>query len=145
MEQAFIEEAEKYPGLGPGYFAARKSAAKFVDGFDADQFEPIVKKASEDFYQKLLDDVQSYLASNVEDNLQGEIWRGVDDGVKALLTGEKWALTRYALTDRHDGAKLREAICKHIPAELMSARLVDLEAENAQLSKDLAWERQHRR
>lgn len=143
MEQEYLDQAAKHPELGPHYFAARDAMEKFMKDFDADQFEPIVKKASEDFYGKLLEDVQNYLLSNAESNLQGEIWRGIDASVNALMTGEQWALNRYCLMAKYgDGQKIRAAVAKEIPEELQIGRLADLEAEVEQLRKDLAWYRQ---
>lgn len=144
MDQTFIDEAKGYETLGPQYFAAQEAAKRFVEGVNPDIFEPIIKKAAGDLYAQFLDEVQNHLTSNVEDNVQGEIWRGVDDAVQGLITGKEWALERYALTGRYEGAALRAAICKHIPQELMSQRLIELEAENEKLLKDLKWEREHR-
>lgn len=135
MEQAFLDEGAENPVLGPHYFAARAAVGKFLDGFNADAFEPIVKKAADDFYEKLLGAVQNYMMFDAQDNLQSEIWRGVDDSVKALLSGEDWALVRYALTDRYDGAKIRAAIAKLIPEELQMMRIAELEAENKRLQE----------
>ncbi len=141
MEQQFLDEGAKNPFLGPHYFAARDAVEKFMAKFEAEQFEPIVKKAADDLYGKLLESVENHLMFDVESNLQGEIWRGVDNSVKALLSGEDWALVRYALTDRHDGKKIREAIAKHIPEELQMMRVSELEAENKRLREDLERER----
>lgn len=147
-EQAFeigdFAEAEGYPVLGPAYFSARRKAAAMVEHLAAEDFEPIIKKAADDFYAKLLDDAQTYLLSNAEDNVQGEIWRAVDQCVQDLLTGKDWALSRYALGDRYDTKAVRAAVAMLIPAELQDARLVEAEAEITKLKADLQFERDRR-
>ena len=88
-----------------------------------------------------MDDLQSSLLYDTEMNLQGEMWRMVDNCVQALLTGDSWALKRYALTDRHDGEKIREAVARHIPTELQDTRVADLEKEVMRLRNDLKFYR----
>lgn len=136
FSQEFIDEGAKRPVLGPAYFDARAVAKRIMEGFQADQFEPVLKSLVDEAYSKLLDAVQSHLMSDAEINIQGEIWRMVDASVKALLTGERWALERHALGDRYDHDKLREAVAKHVPVELQDKRIADLEAEVKRLADD---------
>lgn len=140
MEQAHLDEGARHPTLGPHYFAARDAVEKFMAKFEADHFEPLLKKFSEKFYEKLLEDVQTYLMSNAESNLQGELWRGIDESIKYLLSGEPWAIERYALA-KYNGEAVRAAIAKHIPTELQNARIADLETENKRLREQLEWAR----
>lgn len=81
------------------------------------------------------------LWSDAEMNLQGKSWRMVDEIVRGILSGEKWLIERYALGDRYDCDKIREAVARHIPREIMQARIADLEAENERLRKDLGFAR----
>lgn len=133
MEQRHIDEGEKHPTLGPHYFAAREAAKTFMARFEAEQFEPLVKSFADKFYQEMHDRLESYLLSDAEQNLQGEIWCGVDNAVNALVTGERWALERYTLGKYGDGEKARAAVARHIPKEVQDARIADLEAENKRL------------
>lgn len=138
---ADLSEAEKYDGLGPAYFASRRVMEAVVEGLDAEHMTPVVKKASDELYDRLLETVQDHLWSNAEYNLQGKMYRMVDDCVKALLTGEGWALKRYALAGRYDCEKVREAVAAHIPRELQDARIADLEEDVKRLTSDLRFYR----
>lgn len=134
--QEFLDEGAKTPILGPAYFDAGAVAARMIEKLGAELFEPLLKDFSKQFYSKLLDDTQVFLLNDVEVNIQGEIWRAVDATVRALLSGEKWAVERYALGDRYEAATIREAIAKHIPAELQDKRVADLVAERDRLIAD---------
>jgi hypothetical protein len=141
MEQQYLDKAAEHPTLGPHYFAARDAAEKFMADFEAENFSPLLKKAAETFMETMQESLENWLLSNVESNLQGTIWRQIDESVKALLSGERWALERYALGERYDCEKIRVAVAKHIPSELQDKRIADLEAENKRLREDLAWHR----
>ena len=71
MDQAHLDKGAEHPALGPHYFAARDAVEKFMTKFEAEHFEPIVKKAANDLYGMLLDTVQSHLMFDAESNLQG--------------------------------------------------------------------------
>ena len=141
MDQIFLDEGAKHPVLGPHYFAARQVAEEFMASFEPKHFEPMVRKAADAFMEQAQEALEAWLLSNVESNLRGTIWRQIDDSVKALLSGERWALERYALGSRYECDKIREAVAKHIPEELQDARVKDLEEEVARLRKDLEWAR----
>lgn len=141
MDQAFLDQAAKHPVLGPHYFAARETAEEFMAGFEPKHFEPMVRKAADAFMEQAQEALEVWFLSNVESNLQGTIWRQIDDSVRALMGGERWALERYALGSRYECDKIREAVAKHIPQELQDARIKDLEEEIARLRKDLEWHR----
>jgi hypothetical protein len=136
MDQKFLDQAEGYETLGPHYFAAREAAEKFMEHYEPKNFEPMIKKAANTFMEEMQTALEDWFLSNVESNLQGTIWRQIDDSVKALLGGEQWALKRYALGERYDCDKIRAAVAQHIPAELQDASLKDLEAENKRLKED---------
>jgi hypothetical protein len=135
-----IEEAAKYDTLGPAYFEARVIVEKQMATFEAEQFKPLLEKFTAAFREKLWEDVQDHLLGDTEMNLQGEMYRMVDACMYAILGGERWAIERYAL-HTYDARKAREAIAKHIPAELQDARIAELEAENKRLREDLDWYR----
>lgn len=137
-------EADGYPTLGPAYFAARRTAEKFMAPFEAEHFKPLVEKFAADFQDKLWSDLEASLLSDVESNLQGSMWRMVDQTVQALLGGNKWALERYALGDKYDCGEIRAVVAKHIPVELQDKRIAELEAKVAELTADLARERGYR-
>lgn len=134
-------QARDYEGLGPAYFAARRTCEGAMAAFKAEHVEPLIKEASDAFYERLMTSVQDYLWSNAEMNLQGEMYRMVDQTVKALLGGADWALQRYALGERYDCAGVRAAVAKHVPKELQDARIADLEEELKRLRSDLEWHR----
>lgn len=66
------------------------------------------------------------------------MWHQIDESVKALLSGEGWALRRYMLADRYDNVKIRAAVAAVVPVELQNARVADLEKELAEVKADNA-------
>jgi hypothetical protein len=137
MEQKYLDQAQGYDVLGPNYFAARDVAEKFMEKFEADHFKPLLKKAGDELYSQMQESLENYLLSDVESNIQGTIWRQIDDSVEALLSGQKWALEKYLLGTRYDHGKIREAVAKLVPAELQDARVKDLEEENKRLREQI--------
>lgn len=131
--------ADRYEVLGPHYFAARRVAEQFISKFTSEQFQPLIDEFAKQFSDKLQGDLDDYLLSNSEMNIHGSLWRMVDDVVKALLGGNRWAFERYALGSRYDCEHIRKAIAAHIPREIQDARIADLEAECARLKEDNAW------
>jgi len=129
--------------LGPHYFISREFAERIMSGDHEYGLAEIIDKAVKDFRDKLTDAVQSSVMSDVECNVQGEIWREVDAIVTAILGGEQWALQRHVLGDRWDCEKIRKTIARMIPDELYSARIKEMEARIEQLEKDVRWYRDH--
>lgn len=134
-----VAEASRYDNLGPAYFASRAFVERYMEGAESASFEPIVRKAADDFYGTLLESVEAHLLSNTECNLQGAVWRQVDEIVLGILSGKKWVMERYALGSRYDCEDLRAAVAKHIPAELQDKRVGDLKEKVERLEKDLAF------
>lgn len=134
-----IEEASKYQTLGPAYFEARKVAERVLANFEAEHFKPLVDSVVKEINDKIWESVQDCLLCDTEMNIQGEIWRTVDECVAALLGGKKWAFDKYVLGERYDCDEIRAVVAKHIPAELQDARIKDLEAENASLKERIEW------
>lgn len=136
----FIAKAEGYENLGPNYFAGQAIAEKFMAQFKTEHFTPLIETARDEFYSKLLESLEYYLLSNAESNIQGEIWRRIDRSVLALMSGEAWAIERYAM-QKYDGEAVRAAVAKHVPKEIQDARIADLEKEVERLKTDLKYAR----
>lgn len=134
-EAAFTDDelafGVEYPTLGPAYHAARDVAEKFMAPFEAEHFKPLIDKFAGDLRAQLWSDLENYLLSDVESNLQGSLWRMVDGTINALLTGETWALNRYAMAQARygDAEKVRAAVAKHLGDELAAGRIADLESQ----------------
>ena len=142
---ADIARGSSHPALGPEYFAAKSFMDRFAAGWQEEHLKPlaesITKEVTDRIRDKLWDDMRDYLISDTEINAQGAIYSMVNDTVKALLSGEKWALERYPLAKRFEAEKIRAAIAKHIPDEIAKARIADLEAKIEGLEKSLEWAR----
>ena len=122
-----IKDGEKYDNLGPAYMAARASAERIMAAFEDEHFKPLIDKFAKDFQDRLWSDVVSYLLSDTENNLQGEMWRHADNMVEYVLSGEEWAMKRFVLGERYDCEKIRAKIASYVPIELQDARIADLE------------------
>ena len=140
-----IEFAYASPTLGPEYSAARSFMDRFMAGWEDEHLKPladsIAKEVTERIREKVWDDFRDYLLMDTEYNAAGAIRQMVNDTVKALLSGEKWAMQRYPLAARYDAEKVRETIARHIPDELAAARIADLEAELKRAREALEWAR----
>lgn len=140
-----IEFGENTPVLGPEYSAARRFMEGFAESFREEHMQPftdeIVKTVTEKIREKVWEDFNEYLLTDTEYNAQGAIYRMVNDTVKALLSGEKWAMDRYPLAARYDAEKVRAAIAGHIPDGIAKARIADLEKQVADLNERLDWAR----
>lgn len=133
----YLETGAEAPVLGPVYFSARDFAERLLANFNEAGFKPLLEKAAAEFREKLWDDVQDHLRSDSECNVQGFIWHEVDNIVKALLSGERWAMERYVLGPRYDCEKVRAAVAAHLGPELLAARVKDLEAEVKRMEERL--------
>ena len=61
FDQKSLEEAAKHPPLGPAYFEARAIVERQMAKFEAEQFEPLIKKFTDAFREKLWDDVRDHM------------------------------------------------------------------------------------
>lgn len=138
-----LEEAAKFDTLGPAYFEARAIVDRHMEKFESEHFKPLIEAFTKQFQDALWDSVRDHLLSDTEMNLQGSMYRMVDDCVAALLGGQEWALKRYAL-GKYNQDELRAAVAKHIPRELQDARIADLEEKNERMRKDLEFYRRYR-
>lgn len=138
-----LAQAADYPILGPAYFSARAAAERCMEAFEAEHFKPLIEKFADELRGRLWSDVETFLLSDVECNLQGSVWQMVDATTRALLTGEKWALERYVVDDQRIGeaSKVRAAIVEHCGDQLRDQRIADLEKQVADLKQSLEWAR----
>lgn len=135
-------KSEGYDTLGPHYFTARRVCEEAMSGFTPEMMKPLIEEASKSFQDKLWEHIEDSLWCDTEMNLQGKMWHMIDDVVKAILGGNEWAIKRYALGERYDCQSIRETLAKHIPEELQSARITDLEAEVKRLQESLEFHRE---
>lgn len=140
-----IEFGENHPILGPEYSAARSFMDRFAESFRDEHLQPmadeITKAVTDKIREKVWDDFRDFLVADTEQNAAGAIRSMVNDTVKALLSGEPWAMQRYPLSARYDAEKVRAAIAAHIPGELAKARIADLEKQLADLRQTIEWAR----
>jgi uncharacterized protein (UPF0297 family) len=141
ITDADIQDSAEYPTLGPAYYSARRFAEEFVSGAEGEQFKPVVEKIVNDLHDELWTRVSENMVYSVESAVQAHIWQTVDSIVGYLLSGEKWAMEKYALGTRYECDKIRAAIAAHIPKELQDARIADMEDELKRLRSDLEWAR----
>jgi hypothetical protein len=142
ITQADIDESKGHDVLGPAYFASRRIVDAAMEQFMAKELEPLVKASVDQFYMKLQEAVETSLWEDSAWNLQNKMWHMVDEMVRHLLAGERWAIERYALAERYDGEKIRAALAKLIPQEIQALRIADLEAEVMVLRERLEmWQR----
>lgn len=131
-----LTDDSKNDVLGPHYFTSRDVAEKFIADFQAEHFAPMVKKFADNLYEAGRERFEDFLLADTESNLHSHMWRQIDESVKALLSGEGWALRRYMLADRYDNVKIRAAVAAVVPVELQNARIADLEKELAEVKAD---------
>lgn len=140
-----IEFGEQHPVLGPEYSAARSFMERFAESFRDEHLEPfmdvVVKNITDRIQEKARESLLDFLLQDTEYNAQNAIRSMVNDTVKALLSGERWALERYPLAARYEAEKVRAAIAAHIPDDLAKARIADLEKQVSDLQRSLEWAR----
>lgn len=136
ITDAHVAEAEKFQTLGPAYFCSREVVERAMAGVQASDLRPLLDAFVTQFSDAVWSGMQDHLLNDTEMNLHGAMYRQVDDIVKYMLSGEKWAVEKYALGDRYDCENVRAAIAKHLPDDIRNARISDLEAEVERLRKD---------
>jgi hypothetical protein len=130
-----VLEGEQCATLGPAYFAARRMSETIMAKMEPDILEPLIKQFSDALYEKASEAFTEHLLYDAEQNVQGGIWRMVDQTVTALLTGSEWALERYPLAKYHDGQAVRKAIFEQCADRMQNMRIVELEAEVERLKQ----------
>lgn len=136
-----IAEAESYGVLGPAYFSARRVAEMVMTGVEVEPLQKVAAKVVDDVRDAVYDYVETHIRGDLESNLQGYLVDMVDSTVKALLTGEEWAMKRYPLSTRYDAVDVRAACAKHGGEPLLMARIADLEKRVSDLAESLKFER----
>ena len=134
-----IAQGKEHAVLGPAYFAARRVCEAAMQDWEAEHLRPLVENIRDKVTDTLWDTIRDSIWSDTEMNLQGKMWDMVDRTVKALLSGERWALERYCLGERYDQEQVRAAIARHIPEEIKGARIADLEALVEKQKRDIEW------
>jgi hypothetical protein len=134
-----LQKAETHPTLGPAYFAARRMAEALMAGTESSPFNAVVKKCVDEIQTAVYEYAEDWMRDDMENNLRLYMSDMVERTVKALLTGEEWAMRQYPLSQYHDGEKIREAVAKHGGDVLLMARIADLEKEVARLTESLKW------
>jgi len=137
-----IKTASNMHPLGPHYFSARRFAEEVMKDVEATFFEPALKKFSDELYTAMLDKTNDWLASDAEVNVQGHIWRTVDEIVKGILSGEKWIVDRYVIGSKYECGSIRTTLATHVPKRLQDARIADLEEEISRLNETIKFLRQ---
>ena len=141
IESADILEAAQYDVLGPAYFASRRMAEQIMVGVEPDAFQAVATKAADMVREQIYAYIEGHLLSDLEINIQGHVWHLVDDTVRALLSGDAWAMKRYPYASTIDGERIRATVATHGGDPLLLARIVDLEKENARLVESREWAR----
>lgn len=135
------EQANSHPNLGAEYFAARDVAERFLKHWQdehAEQMaEAIIKPVLDAVQDKVWDAFRDYLLSDTEMNAAGEMRRMVEDSVKALIGGEKWANVKYISLDGYRTEKVRETLAKLHSDTIKDGRIRDLEIEVERLTERL--------
>jgi hypothetical protein len=139
-----FEHGAKHPGLGPHYSAAQRIVDAALKPLTNDEAKVIAERVANQIYQQILDVTQDALWQDAGMNLQSKMWLTVDEIVRAILSGNREVMSRYALGHRYDCEEVRKAVARHIPQEVMLARIGDLEADNKRLSEALELERRMR-
>ena len=144
MDQDLIDISIAHPSLGPNYEIGKRVAERIMAQFTEEHFSPMIKDFSDKVYDALEGKVRDYLLSDVESNIQLDVWRQLDACVEALLGKQTWIIEKYCLGERYNCDQIRAAVAAAMPKELQDARISDLEAEVDRLKKDNDWLRQNR-
>ena len=134
-----ISDGGRHVVLGPAYFAARRVAEQLMQGVESEPLIKVLKKCADDLTNGIYTYIEDGMRSDLESNLQGHIRDMVERTVRALLTGEEWALNQYPLAKYHDGEQIRAAVAKHGGDPLLMMRIADLETEVGRLRESLKY------
>ena len=138
------EDRATPPSMGPQYHAARRLTDALMQQYSPENLCPILDKIAGQLRGMLWDDVRDWIIQDTEHNVAGRVREMVEQTVKALLTGDKWAMDNYPFADYEKGEKIRAAVAKHGGEALLMARIADLEKQVENLEKWREWDRQQR-
>ncbi|WP_342641327.1 hypothetical protein [Rhodoligotrophos ferricapiens] len=135
----------QHPLLGGEYFAAREAAARFLAHRQEEHAEhlaeEITKPVLDTVKERVWDVFRDWLLSDTEYNVQMTMARMVEDSVKALIGGDKWANVKYISPEGYRTEKVRETLAKLYTDEIKDRRIADLEKEVDHLKQSLRWAR----
>lgn len=137
--EADFVDAKQHEILGPAYFAARRVAEALMQGVESEPLAKVLRKCADDLTNGIYEYIEDGMRADLESNLQGHIRDMVERTVRALLTGEEWALNQYPLAKYHDGEQIRAAVAKHGGEPLLMMRIADLETEIGRLRESLKY------
>jgi hypothetical protein len=129
------EDKAMHPALGPQWSAAQRLAEALMPQYSPEILKPILDKAADQLRGMLWNDVRDWIIQDTEQNVAGRVSEMVEQTVKALLTGDKWAIDNYPFADYEKGEKIRAAVAKHGGDALLMARIADLEKQVENLEK----------
>lgn len=136
-------EAEKHPNLGGEYFAAREAAERFLKHWQeehAEQLaEAVINPVIDMLHEKVHEAFRDFLFADAEYNVQSAMQRMVEDSVKALIGGDKWANVKYISPQGYRTEKVRETLAKLYSDEIKDGRIRDLEIEIERLNERLRF------
>ena len=139
------EQAEGHPSLGAEYFAAREAAERFLAHWQEEhaeqRAEAIVKPVMDAVQDKVWDAFRDWLLSDAEYNAHLTMSRMVEDSVRALIGGQRWANVKYISPAGYQTEKVRETLAKLYSDPIKDGRIADLEKEVENLRESLRWAR----
>lgn len=139
------EQANEHPQLGAEYFAAREAAERFLKHWQDEHAEKlaeeIMKPVLDIVRERVWDAFRDWLLIDAEYNAQLTMSRMVEDSVRALIGGDKWATLKYISPAGYRTEKVRETLAKLYSDEIKDGRIADLEAEVARLTEQLRYAR----
>lgn len=133
-----INSGREMPELGAHYFSARRFADGLLKNVEPDVMKPVIDKIAEQLIEAVWDATKNWLLTDTEANVQGHIWEMVDRIVSAILGGEEWAVKTFALGNRYNTAKIREALVRQFPDELRTVLVAERDKQIAELKKEIA-------
>ena len=140
-----LDRAADNPNLGAEYFAARDLAQRFLahwrEEHAQEMADAIMKPILDLVHERVWDSFRDYLLQDTEYNLQGAMTRMVEDSVKALIGGDKWAYVKYISPEGYRTEKVRETLAKLHSDTIKDGRIKDLEIEIERLKENLRFAR----
>lgn len=137
--------------MGPTYFAARRFTEHMLKGSAETDFNPLIKEITDRLYRNIQDSFENFLLNDTDANIQGYIWRLVDDIVEGMLKGEKWIIDRYALSTRYPIEEVRKSLFQMAGDDLkgiyiaeLKKTIASLEGINRDLTDQIRIERDNR-
>lgn len=139
----FSKEAQKraaeHENLGPDYFDAQDVADRYMSHFEEKHLKPMVEKITETIRDAVWDDFATWLLSDTEGNLATKMREQSHRIVVALLSDEPHPALVEKFISGYRAEYIRKALIEKYSDEIKSARIKDLERENAFLKEMRSW------